>query len=166
MLSYILDYKKNKNRVLAFIILYCACLLELLLSAIYSSNCIPVTSLPIPTNIINVAYIIVIIGGSLFNALGTVLIGLLIAKVLTSTKLKNSQIGTKHLLHLIISVYPVKCLISVIISSTFIVYLCVTDNLAFGYAYPLYNNIHAVGSVLSILLVVILTHSAYRKACK
>ena len=121
MLSYILDYKKNKNRVLAFIILYCACLLELLLSVIYSSNCIPVTSLPIPTNIINVAYIIVIIGGSLFNTLGTVLIGLLIAKVLTSTKLKNSQIGTKHLLHLIISVYPVKCLISVIISSTFIV---------------------------------------------
>ena len=79
MLSYIFNYDKNKSKVLAFVILYFACLLELSLGVVYSSKCAPVATLPVSTNILNIVYVCVIVGGSLINVFGITLVGLLIA---------------------------------------------------------------------------------------
>lgn len=166
MLSYILDYKKNKNKVLAFIILYLACFLELLLNVIYSYRCITVATLSIPNEIMNISCIFVVVGGALFSVFGITLIGLLAAWGLKLTKLKKNPIKTKNLLHLIISMYPIKCLISSVISTAFISYLSITNNLTFIDVYSVYNNTHILASALSIFIIILLIYHTYKKICK
>ena len=163
MLSYIFNYDKNKSKVLAFVILYFACLLELSLGVVYSSKCAPVATLPVSTNILNIVYVCVIVGGSLINVFGITLVGLLIAWLLKLTRFKKSSITTKYLLHLIISVYPIKNLISSIVSVIFISYLSVSKTFTYSDIYPVYNNTHTVTFVLSIIIIILLICQVYKR---
>ena len=77
--------------------------------------------------------------------------------LLKKIKFKSIQLETKNLLHITMCIYPIKCLISTMITLFFIVYILYFDkNLAFIDVYDVYNNVHMIFGIFSLIIIVFL----------
>lgn len=154
-MSYIFNFHKKSNRIFAFIILYFSFFLEYLVETFYSQNCISINNLGLQSGILNSIYFFIILISSLFSTVGVISISLFIFWLLKRTKFKSIQVETKNLLHITMCIYPIKCLISIVITIFFII-LCFNQNLAFIDVYDLYNNVHMIFWIFSLIIIILL----------
>ncbi len=156
-MSYIFNFNKRSNRVWAFTILYFSFVLEYLVEMFYSQNCISINNLGIQPVILNSIYFFIVLISSLFSTVGVISISLFIFWLLKKMKFKKIQIETKNLLHITTCIYPIKCLMSIIVTLFFIVYiLCFDNNLSFIDVYDVYNNTHIFFWIFSLLIIILL----------
>lgn len=156
-MSYIFNFHKKSNRILAFILLYFSFFLQYLVETFYAQNCIYINNLGLQPVVLNSIYFFIVLIGSLFSTVGLISISLLIFWLIKKIKFKSIQLETKNLLHITMCIYPIKCLISIIITLFFIIYiLYFNKNITFIDVYNVYNNAHMIFGIFSLIIIIFL----------